>query len=133
MVTSANATDDQNRIVFTIRTTNVSTELINFGLKHEQAQVQKLTDNVLGAMRAGGVTQPGLEIRILNQSGDALKILKIEWENLLHKRWDDDKVLIIQKRQKEGRLMNNRISTAMIMTTSSDSTTRLWLSNFDVQ
>lgn len=78
MVTSANATDDQNRIVYTIRTTNVSTELINFGLKHEQAQVQKLTDKVLGAMRAGGVTQPGLEIRILNQSGDALKILKIE-------------------------------------------------------
>ncbi|CAM2745023.1 hypothetical protein WECO103172_00625 [Weissella confusa] len=29
--------------------------------------------------------------------------------------------------------MNNRISTAMIMTTSSDSTTRLWLSKFDVQ
>ncbi|KIU25583.1 hypothetical protein [Weissella cibaria] len=80
MVTSANATDDQNRIIYTIRTTNVSTELINFGLKHEQAQVQvqKLTDKVLGAMRAGGVTQPGLEIRILNRSGDALKILKIE-------------------------------------------------------
>ena len=48
MVTSANATDDQNRIIYTIRTTNVSTELINFGLKHEQAQVQKLTDKVLG-------------------------------------------------------------------------------------
>ncbi|ALI32425.1 hypothetical protein [Weissella cibaria] len=35
MVTSANATDDQNRIIYTIRTTNVSTELINFGLKHD--------------------------------------------------------------------------------------------------
>lgn len=78
MVTSVDATDDQNCIVYTIRTTNVSTELINFVLKHEQAQVQKLTDKVLGAMRAGGVTQPGLEIRILNQSGGALKILKIE-------------------------------------------------------
>lgn len=78
MVTSVDATDDQNCIVYTIRTRNVSTKLINFVLKHEQAQVQKLTDKVLGAMRAGGVTQPGLEIRILNQSGGALKILKIE-------------------------------------------------------